>query len=564
MACQTPANASPTCDGSGCGFACNLGFMQQGGACNDINECLTNNGGCSVNAGCTNTSGGRTCTCNSGFTGDGVICNDVNECSTNNGGCSANATCTNSIGGRTCACNSGYAGDGVTCNDVNECATNNGGCGTGTCTNTPGGRTCACATGYVDNGSGCVDVNECAVNHGGCDINASCTNTPGSRTCACSSGWSGDGLSCSDINECATSNGGCSVNATCTNTQGSRTCACNSGYAGDGFICSQSSQQLVVVRVGSGAGALSGVSTEVHLEVRDVATGAVLSDIAMPTAASGGNYPFTLSGTASAEGMLNLSMNNQYLVLAGYAATPGTAGISTAPGVTRVVGRVDLSGTVNTATTITDSYADAGFRSAASVDGTGYWVAGASAGVRYVVQGALGSSTAIYGAITNLRTTELFNGQLYVSTAVSPNPDGGTDLSRIFAVGSGLPTSATSTVTYLPGLIVNSPSSFAFADRSSIVSGVDTLYVAETNGSTAVRRFDFDGVQWSEGATFPMTGSTYFMTVIPDTNAVKIITTGSYGIATWVDTGGFGAQSLGTVLTAASPNTVLRGIVVMP
>ena len=41
----------------------------------NINECSANNGGCSVNAQCTNVIGEpRTCTCNSGFTGDGVTC----------------------------------------------------------------------------------------------------------------------------------------------------------------------------------------------------------------------------------------------------------------------------------------------------------------------------------------------------------------------------------------------------------------------------------------------------------------------------------------------------------
>ena len=40
----------------------------------DINECLTNNGGCSTNAGCTNTQGSRTCQCNAGYSGYGVTC----------------------------------------------------------------------------------------------------------------------------------------------------------------------------------------------------------------------------------------------------------------------------------------------------------------------------------------------------------------------------------------------------------------------------------------------------------------------------------------------------------
>ena len=41
----------------------------------DINECLINNGGCSINAECINVIGGnRTCICNAGYTGDGIIC----------------------------------------------------------------------------------------------------------------------------------------------------------------------------------------------------------------------------------------------------------------------------------------------------------------------------------------------------------------------------------------------------------------------------------------------------------------------------------------------------------
>ena len=40
----------------------------------DVNECLVNNGGCSVNAFCTNTEGSFTCQCKNGFLGDGLSC----------------------------------------------------------------------------------------------------------------------------------------------------------------------------------------------------------------------------------------------------------------------------------------------------------------------------------------------------------------------------------------------------------------------------------------------------------------------------------------------------------
>lgn len=41
----------------------------------DINECAMDNGGCSINADCSNTpAGSRTCKCKSGFEGNGVTC----------------------------------------------------------------------------------------------------------------------------------------------------------------------------------------------------------------------------------------------------------------------------------------------------------------------------------------------------------------------------------------------------------------------------------------------------------------------------------------------------------
>ncbi len=74
--CVLPANQSDSKCGSGaavCG-ACGSGFVCSSGACEDVNECNINNGGCSVNATCTNTAGSRTCQCLDAFTGDGVTC----------------------------------------------------------------------------------------------------------------------------------------------------------------------------------------------------------------------------------------------------------------------------------------------------------------------------------------------------------------------------------------------------------------------------------------------------------------------------------------------------------
>jgi len=40
---------------------------------------------------------------------------DINECSTKNGGCDINAICTNTIGSFSCNCKPEYSGNGFTC-----------------------------------------------------------------------------------------------------------------------------------------------------------------------------------------------------------------------------------------------------------------------------------------------------------------------------------------------------------------------------------------------------------------------------------------------------------------
>lgn len=52
------------------------------------------------------------CRCRDGWRGDGTECEDVDECLTNNGGCHPRAACTNTDGSFKCLCETGYKGDG--------------------------------------------------------------------------------------------------------------------------------------------------------------------------------------------------------------------------------------------------------------------------------------------------------------------------------------------------------------------------------------------------------------------------------------------------------------------
>jgi hypothetical protein len=72
--------------------------------CLDVNECMSNSGSPSppCEQGCINTDGSYSCFCNAGFTlgANGVGCDDVNECLTGNGGCPD--VCVNTFGSYNC------------------------------------------------------------------------------------------------------------------------------------------------------------------------------------------------------------------------------------------------------------------------------------------------------------------------------------------------------------------------------------------------------------------------------------------------------------------------------
>lgn len=80
--------------------------------CTDIDECAApDHGGCSSDAMCMNSPGGRMCTCKPGFedvSGDGTQC--VNKCET--AGCDPMASCKLMGDKAVCACMPPFIGDG--------------------------------------------------------------------------------------------------------------------------------------------------------------------------------------------------------------------------------------------------------------------------------------------------------------------------------------------------------------------------------------------------------------------------------------------------------------------
>ncbi|WP_198175281.1 hypothetical protein [Spirosoma telluris] len=152
---------------------------------------------------------------------------------------------------------------------------------------------------------------------------------------------------------------------------------------------------LVVLRVGDGTTPLSSTATPINLVEYSPSGGAAINTLPMPTAASGANARLTMSGSAGSEGALNRSADGRYLVLVGYDAAVATAGVASATGINRVVGRVDAARNINTTTILPQSgaYNTNNIRSAVSNDGTQFWTAGTATtstlgGVRYTTLGA--------------------------------------------------------------------------------------------------------------------------------------------------------------------------------
>ncbi|MCX6857024.1 MAG: esterase-like activity of phytase family protein, partial [Verrucomicrobia bacterium] len=259
----------------------------------------------------------------------------------------------------------------------------------------------------------------------------------------------------------------------------------------------------------------------------------------------------------------------QFLIATGYDAALVTANLSTSTGATipRVIARVAVNGTANTATALADAAITNNPRSAASVDGSAYWFGGAAGGLRYAFHTATSSTDLTSSSLANIRQPAIFGGQLYVSSASGTNTFKG-----VSTIGSGLPTSGTLAVTRLSNLsdtAVDSPNMFFMADLSSSVAGIDTLYMVDENGTTGgLTKFSLVAGNWVangkvgvgadnyRGLTGSVLGTTVTMYATRDANQLVSL----------VDAAGHNAAitATPTVLATAAMNTAFRGVALAP
>ena len=161
--------------------------MTSSGECEDIDECLEDNGGCDED--CINKPGSFMCECPQGWEvgQDGQECVDSDECVGNNGHGPCQDHCVNMEGSYYCTCDniegSQLARDGHSCEILDMCTGNPEQCSHG-CYSAQGRAYCTCPEGLElgEDWRRCQDIDECSLG-AGCDEGSQCVNNPGSFTC---------------------------------------------------------------------------------------------------------------------------------------------------------------------------------------------------------------------------------------------------------------------------------------------------------------------------------------------------------------------------------------------
>jgi len=323
---------------------------------------------------------------------------------------------------------------------------------------------------------------------------------------------------------------------------------------------------LVVLQVGTTGTDLNNRSREFALQ-EFTTSGTLVQSIAMPTT---GTHKITIQGTSSLEGFMSLSSNRAYLVFGGYDLETGIASPSSSgTNAVRVLARVGKNGLVDLSTKVpgADLHSNGALRSVASHDGTTYWTAGGTQGIRYVTHGS-NTSVLVSNTVTNGRSIKIFGGQLYLGhSSGASNP-------RLMAVGSGLPTTEGNTSTGLPGFPTSGAYvDFVFFDRDNTEPDNDVVYIADDGAG--IRKFSKVAGTWVENGIFGTSSDGYrgLTGVIENNNVVLYATrkggtsaSGGGELVKVTDAAGYNTAINATdVLLATAPaNTAFRGVAFAP
>jgi hypothetical protein len=309
---------------------------------------------------------------------------------------------------------------------------------------------------------------------------------------------------------------------------------------------------LAVLQVGDGTAALGNSSTALFIKEFSTA-GSLVQTITIPTA---GGTQIACSGSASSEGALTLSADRSVLTFAGYAASPGVAGIASTAAATysRAVGVLSARGTFSRVATGSSAFDGNNVRNAVS-DGQNYWLAGtASATGNSGIWCSTGGGTPVQVSAGNYRSANIVNGNLAVSTSSgSPGVYG----------FPGLPTS-TATSSLLFAVTGGTPSPYDFALSPD---GAFAYVADDRSGKTygGIERWNLSAGVWTMAYNLAsgITANDGMRQIAVDfsgANPVIYGTTAEASANRLVEVTDAGAGSAFTVLATADANTVYRGV----
>jgi hypothetical protein len=315
---------------------------------------------------------------------------------------------------------------------------------------------------------------------------------------------------------------------------------------------------LIISRVGDGTTTLSNAAWNIDL-LEVTTAGAVQQTINVPTT---GASRLTASGTATSE--LKIRSNGQYLAVTGYDVALGTGNVTSTTDPRRVLVYNNL-GNINTTLTFTGGsgapYGGNNIRGAIpTADGTAAWTAGhentsGTPNGFYYLTGS--SETQLVSG--NVRTVDIFGGQLYGTTAAGSN-------TRAFTIGSGLPTTSGQSIGAMTGLPTTGDSygSMQLFDLDANVAGFDTIYLS--NG-TAIEKWSLVSGTWTLNNTVAVTNPLMDFTAIQTGTTVDIYAVTASDLFRLTDTAGYNANisgNFGSSLLSAGTNFAFRGIDVAP
>ncbi|XP_030375580.1 cubilin homolog [Scaptodrosophila lebanonensis] len=224
------------CD-QGWTWASNVSVASSSPCSRDVDECAPDRNPCHDE--CINFPGSFRCgACPTGYTGDGRFCRDIDECATNNGGCSQRplVACINTEGSYRCGrCPVGWSGDGHSCVQAKSNLCNGEGVchPRAQCEYISDTMVCTCPVGFYGHGygaDGCTaDASQEPCERHICQNNGTCVLSGRGTSCICQPGYMGP--LCEQADACHPNP--CQNGGTCKLLPNNKQqCSCSIGYTG--------------------------------------------------------------------------------------------------------------------------------------------------------------------------------------------------------------------------------------------------------------------------------------------------------------------------------------------